>query len=50
MVLVPLGILFHGVPWPALAKFLVVAPLAIVAAYPLACGLRLIRPVRATLG
>lgn len=50
LVLVPLGILFHGVPWPAIAKWAVVGPTTVVVTYGLARAVRWVGPVRWVVG
>ena len=50
LVLVPAAVLLQGAAWPALAKFVVVAALAVVVAYSLARALRLLPVVRRVVG
>jgi glucan biosynthesis protein C len=50
LVLVPAAVLLQGAAWPALAKFVVVAALAVVVAYSLARALRLVPVVRRVVG
>lgn len=49
-VIVLLAVLLRGVPWPPLAKCILVGPMAVVAIYAAARALRLFSPVRPVVG